>query len=247
MGESQKRWYEKQRALREQIKQFKADHPEEFQAMVDSVKQKELQRQREEELARQQAIEDAIRREKLLSMVRATETRLKSALICRALPEYPGLEKLPGRIALRQWDFNREGWLTSNGYRNDHWHSVMIADRVPSPNNSNGLYCVEISADGLLSAAGGRVTDFCGLIELRGHCEIHGAEHVIRAEWARVLTIYVLEHTKDVYLHIPQLMEHYPGVPIHVTTRELVAKYLLRIAMWQETGDRTYLYTTHQV
>ena len=123
----------------------------------------------------------------------------------------------------------------------------MIADQVPTAHNQNGLYCIQLTATGLMNQAGNRVTDFCGLIELRGHLEFHEQENGVRAEWAKILAIFVLEDKKDVYLHVAQLMQNYPGVPIYVTTRELVAKYLLRLALWQETGDRSYLYTTRRV
>ena len=66
----------------------------------------------------------------------------------------------------------------------------------------------------------------------------------IRAEWARIVAIFVLSHDKSTYGVVPQLVNNYPGVPIFVTTRELVAKYLLRVAMWQETGDNMVLYNT---
>ncbi len=255
MGESQRRWQAKQRLEREQIRQFKMEHPAEWQAMLTKAEQ----RKREEEEERQRAeiawmeqqkreevlrMEAARRQAEIERIARQAERRAATAMICRELPYVPELDKLPGKIALRQWDLSSDGWLTSNGFHHEPWQSQMIADRVPSMRNQNGLYCIEITADGLMTAAGGRVTEYCGLIELRGHLEYHEQERGIRAEWARIVCIFVLNHDKSVYGIYPQLADHYPGVPIFVTTREFVAKYLLRIAMWQETGDPTILYNT---
>ena len=254
MGESQRRWAEKQREARRILKEFKEQHPDQFASMMQQAQQREAERLAEEERARiaQVAYEAAERirleaarkqREALEARLRDSRRKLQTALISRTLPEVEGLENVRGMVALRQWNINESGQLTSNGYNDHPWTSQMIADEVPTKKNSHGLYCIQLSAMGLMNQAKERVTNFCGLIELRGHLEFHEQENGIRAEWAKILAIFVLEDDGDVYLRVLQLQQNYPGVPIFVTTRELVAKYLLRLALWQETGDKSYLYT----
>lgn len=236
MGEAQRRWAAKQRAERDEIRQFKAEHPEAWAQMLRDVQAKEQARLAAEEQARREEAErNRIRR--------SVQDRLNTSLIVRELPAIPDIQRVRGRLALRQWNINNEGWLTSNGYRSDAWTTQMIADQVPTEKNTNGLYCIEISPEAFMSSrTGERVTDYCGIIELRGHLEYHEKEHGIRAEWARILGIFVLDESPDIYWRIPKLVEHYPGVPLFTTTRDYVAKYLMRLVMWQETGDEMILY-----
>ena len=250
MGESQRRWAEKQREERRILKEFKEQHPDQFASMMQAAQKKEAERIAAEEKAHLERLAyeavERIRIEAARKQREALEARfrkLQTALISRTLPEVEGLENVRGMVALRQWNINESGQLTSNGYNDHPWTSQMIADEVPTKKNSHGLYCIQLSAMGLMNQAKERVTDFCGLIELRGHLEFHEQENGIRAEWAKILAIFVLEDDGDVYLRVLQLQQNYPGVPIFVTTRELVAKYLLRLALWQETGDKSYLYT----
>ena len=258
MGESQRRWAEKQREERRILKEFKEQHPDQFASMMQQAQQREAERIAAEEKARiaQEAYEAAERvrleiarkqREALEARLRDSRRKLQTALITRTLPEVEGLESVRGVVALRQWNINTSGQLTSNGHNDHAWTSQMIADAVPTKHNSNGLYCIQLTATGLMDHAKERVTDFCGLIELRGHLEYHDQENGIRAEWAKMLAIFVLEDDADVYLHVLQLQQNYPDVPLFVTTRELVAKYLLRLTLWQETGDRSYLHTYGRV
>jgi hypothetical protein len=257
MGESQRRWAEKQREERRILKEFKEQHPDRFAAMMQEAQRKEAERLAAEEAARvareaynkaeQIRLEAARRqREELEARLRDARLKLRTAIVSRALPEVEGLENVRGIVALRQWDINSSGQLTSNGYNSNAWSSQMIADEVPTTRNSHGLYCIQLTAMGLMNQAKERVTDFCGLIELRGHLEFHEQEDGIRAEWAKILAIFVLEDDSDVYLRVLQLQQNYPGVPLFVTTRELVAKYLLRLALWQETGDKSYLRTAEK-
>ena len=247
MGESQRRWAEKQREEWRILKEFKEQHPDQFASMMHEAQRKEderiaalealfADRRAREEVARKQ-------REELEARLRDSRKKLRTALISRTLPEVEGLENVRGMVALRQWDMNDFGQLTSNGYNSNPWASQMIADEVPTKRNPHGLYCIQLTATGLMNQAGARVTDFCGLIEIRGRLEFHEQENGIRAEWAKILAIFVLEDDEKVYLRVLQLQQNYPGVPIYVTTRELVAKYLLRLALWQETGDKSYLHT----
>jgi hypothetical protein len=257
MGESQRRWAEKQREERRILKEFKEQHPDRFAAMMQEAQRKEVERLAAEEAERvareayikaEQVHQEAARRQRgeLEARLRDARLKLRTALVSRALPEVEGLENVSGLVALRQWDINESGQLTSNGYNSNPWTSQMIANAVPTKENSNGLYCIQLTATGLMNQARERVTDFCGLIELRGHLEFHEQENGIRAEWAKILAIFVLEDDEDVYLHVFQLQQNYPGVPLFVTTRELVAKYLLRLALWQETGDKSYLHTVEK-
>jgi hypothetical protein len=258
MGESQRRWAAKQAEERRALREFKEQHPDQFASMMQAALRKEAERlaaeeaahiaQQAREAAEQLRLAEARRQRELLeARLRNSRRKLQTALITRTLPEVEGLESVRGVVALRQWNINTSGQLTSNGYNSSAWTSQMIADKVPTKHNSNGLYCIQLTATGLMDHAKERVTDFCGLIELRGHLEYHDQENGIRAEWARMLAIFVLEDDADVYLHVLQLQQNYPGVPLFVTTRELVAKYLLRLTLWQETGDRSYLYTYGRV
>ena len=242
MDYSHQRYLEKVRYERAQIAAYKRTHPKEWAAKMAQIQAEDAARLAletwldTERIARQRAA-DQLRIE--------AEKRSRShafAMVPRNLPRVANLDKTHGKIALREWNINNYGQLTSNGAGGAIWNSTMIADRVPSHNNSNGLYCMQITADGFLNS-GNRVTDYCGLIELRGHCEVHEQESVIRAEWARIVVIYVLDNSRELYARLPLLMKNYPDVPIHVTNRSQVAKYLLRIAMWQETGDATLLNT----
>ena len=236
MDYAHQRYYEKQANERRQIAEYKSRHPLEWAAKMSQI-------QREDFVKTAFEAASAQKRRQAEAEAEAKAKQREYAMVTHDLPRIANLDKFPGRIALRQWDINSAGWLISNGAGNAVWKSVMIADRIPTHTNSNGLYCIQITADGLMSGVGGRVSEYCGLIELRGHCEVHNQDNVIRAEWARILTIFVLDNTTNLYAHLPQLMEHYPNVPIHVTNRSQVAKYLLRIAMWQETGDPMLLYT----
>jgi hypothetical protein len=237
MGESQRRWAEKKAEERRELAQFKRDYPEKFAQMMQDARNREAARLVEEQKQEELRIE---RRRLQESVTR----KLTVALIPRELPIIPGIQKIRGRLALRQWNINGRGYLTSNGYRDDEWHSQMIADEVPTQRNTHGLYCIQMSPEGFLGSAGGRVSEYCGMIELRGHLEYHEKEQGIRAEWAKILGIFVTDNTADVYWRVPKLMEHYPNVPLFITTRELVAKYLMRLVMWQETGDERILYNT---
>ncbi len=237
MGEAQRRWAAKKAEERREIADFKRNHPEEWARLVQEAQLREQARLIAEEQARREEEERSRVR-------RSVQERLNTSLIIRELPSIPDIQRVKGKIALRQWDINNQGWLTSNGYHHEPWHSQMFADAVPTSKNTNGLYCIEVSPEGFMEASGGRVTDYCGIIELRGHLEYHEKEHGIRAEWARILGIFVLDDGPDIYWRLPKLYEHYPNVPIYVTTKELVAKYLMRLVMWQETGDELILYNT---
>lgn len=240
MGEAQQRWHEKQQLLKREMNIFKATHPQEFAAMLAKAVQKEQEEERVRIALEQEHVRQCLARDAATRQLRAQQQHLNTALIPAKLPIIHGLDKLQGRIALRQWNVDNNGELTSTAY-GTYWKSVMIADRVPAANNQHGLYCIPITADSL-TACGGRLSKYCGIIEIRGHCEVHEAENIVRAEWARILSIYVLDDSVDIYTSLPLLMENYPHTPIHVTTKTQISKYLLRIAMWQETGDATLLY-----
>jgi hypothetical protein len=236
MGEAQRRWQEKQKAERQAVAWFKYNNPERFAGMMEEARQREVKRLKAEEGAR-------VAEEERRRLLRTSQQQLRVAVIPRVLPEVKGLEEVRGIIALRQWGLNQVSQLTSIGHSSEPWYAQMIADKPPTEYNRHGLYCIQLTAGGLMKETAERIQGgYCGLVELRGHCEFHDHEAGVRAEWARILAVFVTDSSSDVYFRLPHLMENYPTVSIFVTTEDLVAKYLLRLVMWQETGDRTYLY-----
>jgi len=228
--------YAKQKAIREQIKVYKQAHPKEFAAMVAKVQAEQVAKVE----AKTEAEKWASERLELLRKGNYNYA-LRHALVRTDMPVVEKIEKIEGMLGFRQWDLNDTGFLGSTNRADHVWKAVTIADKLPSTVNTSGLYCIGLGARGMTSV-GGYFGACCGLIELRGHCEIHGQEGIVRAEWAKILAIFITQCSESMYLAIPRLVYNYPTVPLFITTRELAAKYLLRVAMWQETGDSSFLY-----
>ena len=227
--------YAEGKAIRDYIK----NHPEEVaaaQAKVAAVAA---------ECARQKA---EIQRAENLERLRKDSYRrsLQHALMLTTTPSIKGIDKTIGMLAFRQWDLRSTGDLHSVTHGDTVWKDTMIADVVPTNYNTSGLYCFGLNAIGMMHA--GSYFGACnGLLELRGHIEIHGQENIIRAEWAKILAVFVTEATERTYLAVPNFREKYPTVPLFLTTKELVAKYLLKIVMWQETKDSKFVMTDEEI
>ena len=156
--------------------------------------------------------------------------RLQKALIVYDVPDID-LSNVEGLVAFRQWGVEN-GELCSTSLRSA-WKSVMFADRVPTPDNTHGLYCIKLSPFGFMSPLRSYIDGVCGLIELRGKIVEH-YDGVMRAEWARILCVFWCSCNANVYSGVPALIQNYPGIPIYVTTVESLTQLLFRIVVWQE-------------
>jgi len=209
---------------------------EHFQAFAEKYPERYVELKKQ--AAYEQAYRQTLKRRELECaasveiQLRTCMERLQKALIVHDVPS-PDLSSVEGLVAFRQWRVVN-GELCSSGTWQCVWKSVMVADSVPTPDNTHGLYCIKLDPVGLVTQVIGHIgLDVCGLVELRGRIVEH-YDRVMRAEWARILCVFWRSCYADVYSGVPALIQNYPGVPIYVTTLEKIARLLFRVAVWQE-------------
>jgi len=234
------------RYMTQVINDLKQNEPELYSQLQTKVKTMEL----EEERKRREQDEFQRRQNELRKFARS---RLERALINTGVP-LPSFnlapmemdideDLMPGEIgsdqvlvSFRQWNIQSDGYLHGIGMGSGYaWKEVNFADREPTQRNDHGLYSVRLDPQGLITNAGHYFGEYCGLLELRGTIVEHD-DGVLRAEWARILCIWVSRCEPDVYSHIPTLMEHYPLTPVFACTRKQVADALFRVTALQEMG-----------
>jgi len=204
---------------------MKVNDPKKYQElMYEATHAEEIaaEKRREAERLREEA-------ERLAGLKRF---KFGHGLVAAGVPDidFSGVE---GMTAFRTWDVQQTGVGLSLGSTamSTSWKSMMIADRIPTKSNNNGLYCVKLDPLGLMTRAASYFGDVCGLLELRGKVLEH-TDGVVRAEWARIICIFLQanEKTESVY---GGLCCAYPTVPMYVLHKEQIAEVLLRVTVMQ--------------
>lgn len=132
-----------------------------------------------------------------------------------------------GLVAYRRWELL--GDKLKSTAMSHFWKTVTFADEPPTEDNNKGLYCVSLQADTLLSRMRSHYTEgiVCGLVEARGKIIVH-TDGVLRAEYARILYLFVSSYVDDPQLTVRALTENYPYVPIYVLHPKQLAEVLFR-------------------
>lgn len=165
---------------------------------------------------------------------------ISTALINTGLP-LPLIKLDDGEIlAFREWGIDWDsGELTSTNFSQLHWREVEFADKLPTEDNTSGLYAVKLDGVGF---CGGKIraripsspsdaVNCCGLVGLKGTVVEHD-DGVLRAEYARMLCIWTTTNHSVLYKFLPKLYQNYPKVPIFVCTQKQVMEALFNVALW---------------
>lgn len=223
--------YLEQQKVRDAIRQLEIDDPIKYAKLVYDAEHAGEAAARVREGERRQ-YEERRRLDELRYF------KFDHSLVVVSVPtiEFSGVE---GMIAFRTWNIRQchnalrgevELFLGSTA-ANSVWTPQMIADKVPTENNTSGLYCVKLDPLGLMTRAADYFGSVCGLLELRGKVLEH-SDGIVRAEWARIICVFVQvgKETECTYggLHLS-----YPTVPMYVLHREQIAEVLLRVTMIQ--------------
>jgi hypothetical protein len=115
------------------------------------------------------------------------------------------IDTIEGLIAVREWSCDGLLHSTFAAYR---WKSPEVtSDKQPALINQNGIYCRTL--ENYKDMRG----DYVGIVELRGEILWH-TDDVLRAEWCRILRLFVHQDANEALL--AQLHSVY-GVPMVVT------------------------------
>ena len=232
------------RYMTQVIADLKTNHPEKYallQQKVKDLEQKEIEERQDREAFERQRAE----------VRRAGRYQLEHSLMCTGvpLPEFNlsplEVEELVAcgeqgtdrcLVSFRQWNVSTDGLLHGVGVGSGYaWKEINFADQNPEDCRDHGLYSVRLDPHGLLTNAGNYVGDYCGLLELRGTIVEHD-DGVLRAEYARILCIWITLCSMDVFLTVPQLHAKYPSTPLFVCTRRQVADALFKVTAILEFG-----------
>jgi hypothetical protein len=214
----------KKRYMGEVIRGLKVSDPAKYAELMQRVENEKLECSFE--VDRREALE-RLRRRALTAADRA-----KVAVVSTVLP-VPSLDP-SDYIAFREWTVNETGCLYGAGYGSHYrWKAFNVASAVPRLSNEVGLYAVRIDAQSMVT--GGIGCHFngkaAGLVALSGDVIEHD-DGVLRAECARILCIwYIPGNTVEAYNDVPMLMVVYPTTPLYVTTKQLAAEALFRVAV----------------
>ena len=217
--------YEEQKKVRDVINQMKVSDPKKYAELMYRATHEEEIRARERE-------EERIRYEEARRLEEEKLFKFRHSLVTAGIPDID-FSDVEGLVAFRTWDV-RDDKLGSTAMRSV-WNSQMIADRIPTPNNNNGLYCVKLDPLGLMTRASYYLGEVCGLLELRGKVLEH-TDGVVRAEWARIMCVFIQanENTENNY---QGLCYSYPTVPFYVLHKEQIAEVLLRVTVMQSVRE----------
>jgi hypothetical protein len=164
------------------------------------------------------------------------------ALINTGLP-LPMLKLGEGEIlAFREWGIEWDKGVLTGTNHHQTWGEITFADTLPMKDNTNGLYAVKLDAVGFcegqvrsrIPISPSDKVNCCGLVGLRGIVVEH-EDGVLRAEYARVLCIWVTTSHSVLYDFLPKLYDNYPNIPIFVCTRKQVIKTLFTITTMLES------------
>lgn len=233
------------RYMTQVIADLKTNSPEKYAMLQQKVKEREV----EEAQERLEQVEYERRKDETR---RNARYQLEHSVMCTGtpLPEFclkpmevdelvvAGGEMGTDRclVSFRQWNVASDGYLHGIGVGSHYaWKEINFADRVPANHNDHGMYSIRLDPNGLLTNAGSYMGDYCGLLELRGTIIEHD-DGVLRAEWARILCIWVTKCDPAVYVTIPYLLKRYPSTPVFVCTRRQVADALFKVTSILESG-----------
>ena len=199
------------------IDEWKASNPERFAQLEAEAKRFVKQRAaekaaRESERARQERLLDAMR------------DGIRHSLVVASLPDIDTSGVL-GIVAYRMWNFAETLGLYSTSHE-CVWKEVMVADLVPTEDNTSGLYGHELSPVGLLGLGTPYDWQVSGLVEMRGRVVVH-SDGVLRAEWSKILCIF-LTYAEGVSSTLPVLYKVYPNTPVYVLNPCQIPEILFR-------------------
>lgn len=137
-----------------------------------------------------------------------------------------------GMVAFRVWKYHPTTEDLGSAFIMDyHWKSTSISDEPPTGENSKGLHFISLTALNLLSGMKNYFSlgkdDVCGLAELRGDIIEH-EDGVLRAEWARILYLFITSDNQNVEETYLGLYRNYPNVPVHILNPEQLAIILIK-------------------
>lgn len=160
--------------------------------------------------------------------------RTARMLVTASLPNIN--TNVPGLVAFRVWKLGADYSLLSTviGYT---WKAINISDIIPSEGNQHGFYCVRLTA--LNTLAGMRGYFHSGLKQVSGFIELRGKviEHtdgILRAEWARILCLFVTSDNPAIESVVHSLHQNYPFIPIHILNPEQLALVVMRETVYQK-------------
>ena len=238
----QARHMAKRRYMTDVIRDIRKNQPEKYAELLQRIVDNTLEEERE--------LQGRTEAERRVEEIRRTATvRFRNALMCTGLflPEFnlapveaegywgeSGCES--AIVSFRKWEIECGGLLHGVGVGSGYsWREINVSDVVPDLWNGHGLYSIMLDSNGLMSNANAYVGDYCGLLELRGKVVDH-EDGVLRAEWARILCIWVTLCSPEVYSAVRLLYANYPSTPIYVCTKRQVREALFRVTAWQEFG-----------
>ena len=222
-----------QMAIRNAIELLKVEEPKKYAEIMYKVEHaEEIEAKKREEAVRLR--KEQIRLEELRHF------KFKHSLVVAGVPDidFSGVE---GMIAFRAWNVkphirtDEGGLFLGSTAMSTSWNSQMIADKIPTGNNNNGLYCVRLDPLGLMTRAASYFGEVCGLLELRGKVLEH-TDGIVRAEWARIICIFIQAGEKTEHIY-GGLLQSYPTVPMYVLHREQIAEVLLRVTVLQSMKE----------
>jgi len=216
------KYYMRQKAVRDAINRMKVDDFKKYAELVyRATHEEEIEAKELEE-------EQHIRRERLY--------KFGHSLVVTDIPVL-WLSGVEGMVAFRTWDVSEseDGLFLRSTSMGSVWESQMIADKIPTAQNSSGLYCVKLDPLGLMTKASYYLDGVCGLVELRGKVLEH-TDSVVRAEWARIICVFIQPNAKT-EVNYGGLRQSYPTVPFYVLHTEQIAEVLVRVTMLQSMRE----------
>lgn len=199
---------------------------------------KALEEEHKESLKREEERQRKYEEEQRL--LKEAEERRKRMLIPTDLPNLDAY--VFGMAAFRVWHYTLPFCKLRSAFMSYDWNIVSISDKVPTRDNSSGLHCIKLTALNLLTGMRNYFqlgsNEVCGLVELRGVIQEH-TDGVLRAEWARILCLFITSDNKKVEETYLGLYNNYPGVPIYILNPEQLALLLIRETLKQKMrGDQ---------
>jgi len=113
-----------------------------------------------------------------------------------------------GLVAVRGWDLTGRGMLQGTGNSVNWEINPNFADKKPSISNDNGLYCYN------LENASKKFEDWrhvAGVVEIGGECIEH-TDGIIRAEWCKILKLFVIDTTTQEQIRVLSMLYNVPIV-----------------------------------
>jgi len=217
---------ERQR-MKDAVERLRKEDPRKYAELLKRAQDVEYDRKVQAE----RQVEEARKYEEMRRLAELERARRFNKPVIMGLPVIP---EVRGMVAFRVWNYDGVG-LKSTAMRY-HWGEVNIADKVPERHNQSGFYCIKLTGLGVLTTGAnyfdtGR-QEVSGFIELRGRVLEH-TDGVLRAEFARLMCLFVTSENDNISVIVGRLRELYPTTPVFVLNPEQLADVVMREVLRQ--------------